>query len=654
MKRYPSSARIRTRLWWHLTTILVVALAAASLLPGPAAHADQALPPYAWYAVVWQTPADTLHWVGPLGEVASIQRPTLPNEAPNSEPQVAISPNGEYAVIAATLADNRQGLGIYDLGAGQFTQTHEAQVGETITLGSPHIFNRTNTRVAVGLRSGDFPNPAWRVIVFDLASGDVAAVLDHTNPTIGPVQLSTPYVRYYGVFEGQAEEVVHFQLIPYGVGGSLSWPAYAWLPTPAPANAANAVTPSTYTRAESDIQFLSGEELFAFEDPNYGTLAQQGPAPSLNAIGRQMPGAPSPTSIWVDGTAYNYRARWAAGSQGALYWSDNGQGMQNWNTISANGTPQANNRTLLGPAITDAVGTPDGFLMQAQGNFLYHSTNLQDASGSLIFQGGANQTMRIIYVTPGGVQFTLTSLGDGGGVVGGPGDIVAPPQGCPGAPPQRLTVGEGARVTFTNGQPLNLRSQPGGGLVATLQEGTEATVLSGPVCQDSFSWWQLSVVAGAAVSGWAAEGDLTDYYLEPWQTGGVGPAGAAGNLTIAPTATPLQLQIVTVVPPATPVVSGPNDIQSGQNCRLAPPPQLQIGMPVIAASGAGTYALRYNLNDPVPQHQVLPGTQGTVVGGPACKDGYRLWQFQFNLNNELVTGWVSEGTQAEYFVIPWF
>ncbi len=663
----PTTRRATNRLWWSLTAILVAILAGTSLLPGPVAHANQALPPYAWYAVAWQTPADTLHWISALGEVASIQRPALPNEAPDGAPQVAIAPDGRYAVIAAPLANQREGIGIYDLGAGQFVKTHEAQPGESIILGTPHIFNRTSTRVAVGFRSGDYANPAWRVIAFDLASGDAEAVLEHTHPAITETQLSTPFVRYYGVFEGQAEEVVHFQLIPYGVDGSLSWPAYAWLPTPAPANAGNAVTPSTYTHSESDIRFLAGEEVFAFEDTNYGVLPQQGPAPSLNAIGRQMPGAQTVTTIWADGTAYNYRARWAADGQGVLYWSDNGQGMENWNTISADGTPANNTRTLLAPTITDAVGTPDGFLMQSDSNAIYHSADLQDATGAQVFQGGANQTLRIIYVTPAGVQFTLTGLGDGNGAaVGGPGDVAAPGQTCPGAPPQRLTVGAGARVTFTNGQPLNLRAEPSGALVTQLQEGTEVTVLDGPQCLDDFSWWQISVVEGAAVAGWAAEGEPGSYYLEPWP-GGPGPANGPDQIapvptatplvfqavTPVPTATPLGLQVMPTVPPVTPIVIGPGDIQAGQDCSLAPAQQLQVGMSVIAAPSDGTYALRNNLNDPVPQHQVLPGTQGSVVGGPACKDGYRFWQIQFNLNNQLVTGWISEGTTSKYFVIPW-
>ncbi len=639
-----------------LAAVLALALLGVSFISAPSTHASQGLPPYAWYAVVWETPTDTLHWIGPLGEVASIARPKLPDEAVGSQPQVAISPDGRYAVIAAGLNNNLRGLGFYDFATGQFVKTHQAQPGEEIMLGSPHIFNLTSTRVAVGFRSSDFQNPAWRLIDFDLASGNVVAVLDNTYPGLTPTQLATPYVRYYGVLAGQAEEAVHFQLIPYGVGGAMSWSAYTWLPTPAPINAANPVTTSMYTQASSDIQFASGAEVFAFQDTNYGALPPQGPAPSLNAIGIQQPGAFAPTTIWVDGTSYQYNARWAAGGQGVLYLSDNGQGTQNWNVINAFGTPTTNTRTMLGPSIVDAVGTPDGFLMQASGNLLYLSTNLQDANGSLIFQGDPSQSMEILYVTPAGVQFTLNTLADppGGGVVGsGPGNLAPPVQSCPGAPPQRLTVGQGARVTYTNGQPVNLRNQPEGALLAQIAEGTELTVVGGPVCQGNFTWWQVNVVSGAAVSGWAAEGDPSSYYLEPWQSGGVGPINpGVGNLAPLPTATPFQVLIVTIAPVATPMIINPNIIQPIQDCHLAPTSQLQTGMSVVAASGSGTYALRYNLNDPTPQQQVSPGTHGTVIGGPSCQNGYRFWQIQFSMNNQLVTGWVSEGTQSQYFVVP--
>jgi hypothetical protein len=293
------------------------------------------------------------------------------------------------------------------------------------------------------------------------------------------------------------------------------------------------------------------------------------------------------------------------------------------------------------------------------------TTNIQDPNGTVVFDPAGQSPVEILYVTPAGTQFALTSLGEDGIVVGD--DLAAPPI-CLGAPSARLTVGEQARVTYTDGTPLNIRATPDGDKLAEIPEGTVVNVLAGPECVGAFNWWQISVVQGAAVSGWSAEGDLQDYYLEPWN-------GVAGNPDIAvvpsptatpgleiqavPTATPplvIQVQptatpplVIQVVPSATPV--GPGDITVG-DCSLAPAMHVQTGMSVIAAQSNGTYAFFNSLSDDIPQRQISPGSQGTIVGGPGCKNGYRFWQVQFNINEQVFTGWISEGTQQFYFINP--
>lgn len=626
-----------------LWVVPLVALIVGGLLPAAPARADQALPPYAWYAVAWTQEDDTLHWISALGAVASNARPTLPNEQPDAVPDMLISPDGRYLVLAAQLTTTNQGIGIYDLGAGAWVQTHEAQPGEAIYLGTDTSFSAATGRVAVGFMSGGFENPAWRVIVFELATGNALAVLDHTNPQVPTPQLQFPFVKYYGVDEGLGEEAIHIQFIPYGVGGSETWPAYRWFPFPAPANQANAIASSPYTRADSDVNLLSGEEVFAFIDPNYSTLPQMGPAPNNNAIGRAIPGVGGTTTVFADGTSWHFGAQWANSGQWVLYLTDTDQMFKNWNIILADGTPVQNQRTLLGP-VAAVAGTPDGALMVEQSGAIRFTNNIDDASGMTVFTPNSPATTEIIYVTPPGVQFTLTSVGDADivAIPPGPGDIAA---NCPGAPPARLTVGEQARVTITNGAPLNVRAEPDGTKLTEIAEGTVVTVVAGPQCVDGFNWWQINVVQGAAVSGWSAEGDAQNYYLEPWN-GTV--QLAPGAIQPVPTATPPVLVFATPDDPG----GNPGDIAAGQICSLAPPTRLQVGMTVLAAPSAGTYAFFTNLSDAIPQNQVLPGTQGTVVGGPSCRNNYRMWQIQYNLNGQLVTGWMSEGTAAEYFIDP--
>lgn len=84
---------------------------------------------------------------------------------------------------------------------------------------------------------------------------------------------------------------------------------------------------------------------------------------------------------------------------------------------------------------------------------------------------------------------------------------------CTGAPSSRLAIGMRARVTYTDGTTLRVRSAPGEAIIAEMAEGTEFTVIGGPLCLDGFTWWQLQLDDGTV--GWSAEGDTSDYYIEP-------------------------------------------------------------------------------------------------------------------------------------------
>jgi hypothetical protein len=89
-----------------------------------------------------------------------------------------------------------------------------------------------------------------------------------------------------------------------------------------------------------------------------------------------------------------------------------------------------------------------------------------------------------------------------------------PSPSCPGAPPQRLTVG-GRGEVCTRTDNVRLRAEAGrdATVVASLPPGTEFTVLGGPQCAGSnWSWWEIRTDDG--LTGWVAEGgDATDRYF---------------------------------------------------------------------------------------------------------------------------------------------
>ncbi len=85
---------------------------------------------------------------------------------------------------------------------------------------------------------------------------------------------------------------------------------------------------------------------------------------------------------------------------------------------------------------------------------------------------------------------------------------------CDGSIPTRIQVGDNARVTYTKGDPVRLRSEPTiqSKIIALLAEGTQFSVLEGPTCKDGYSWWYVQTSYG---NGWIAEGTNSNWFIEP-------------------------------------------------------------------------------------------------------------------------------------------
>lgn len=86
---------------------------------------------------------------------------------------------------------------------------------------------------------------------------------------------------------------------------------------------------------------------------------------------------------------------------------------------------------------------------------------------------------------------------------------------CNSAPAIRLKTGTTARVAFTDGLPLKVRSAPGTNAdkVSSIPEGGEVTITDGPYCEDELWWWKVNFPNGS--SGWVAEGSGNVYFVEP-------------------------------------------------------------------------------------------------------------------------------------------
>ncbi|NJN17696.1 MAG: SH3 domain-containing protein [Oscillochloris sp.] len=91
----------------------------------------------------------------------------------------------------------------------------------------------------------------------------------------------------------------------------------------------------------------------------------------------------------------------------------------------------------------------------------------------------------------------------------------ARPTPSPTREPQ-LAPGGVARVADLSGSPLRLREAPSqnGRLIARIPQGSEVTLLEGPVEADGFVWWRVQAAEG---EGWSAAGtiDGATQFLEP-------------------------------------------------------------------------------------------------------------------------------------------
>jgi hypothetical protein len=84
----------------------------------------------------------------------------------------------------------------------------------------------------------------------------------------------------------------------------------------------------------------------------------------------------------------------------------------------------------------------------------------------------------------------------------------------------RLQAGGQARVTGDVGSsPLRVRSEPvlGDNIIAMFPAGTIVDVLEGPVCADGLVFWKVHNAIIPGGMGWAAEGNGTEYFLEPYK-----------------------------------------------------------------------------------------------------------------------------------------
>ncbi len=467
----------------------------------PATGERLAVPAAAWWAVLVNETSRTLHWVNPNGEFTVMPWPVLPNQDPTWTPNMMLSPDGRYLVIVGTLTNGNNSIGFYDMQTGQFTQTHTAQPGEVISRLQRYAFDPSGERVVVGFRGAD---DSWRVIVFELATGNAVAQLASTHPDVTAalsgqqVALAAP-VPFY-VIESGGMTMVHIQLlIPVDAPEQL--PAIQWRVPPL-VNTTEEVVASPLTYPLPNMM-PDTRAMITYVDPSVPLAQSPAGPPRLmhNAVG--MAGLFDMEPLYTTGEMLVSAPNWGADGQLISFMGRNPSGIAHY--WFARGSTTLNQ--FVAPP-QNAIGINEGLLWQDEVGTLYlqRPTNLQP---ELIY-APASGAPRLIWALSPDRGLAVTSL-PASGAANAP-VVPAPGTGCPGAPVSRLAVNMTARVSYT-GTPLRLRDAPGGAWLQDLANGTVVTVIGGPQCVDTYAWWQLRLADGTM--GWSAEGDPDEYFLEP-------------------------------------------------------------------------------------------------------------------------------------------
>lgn len=83
----------------------------------------------------------------------------------------------------------------------------------------------------------------------------------------------------------------------------------------------------------------------------------------------------------------------------------------------------------------------------------------------------------------------------------------------------RLAIGETITVVEV-GHPNRIRATPhvaNDNIIGQISSGMTGKIVDGPVCLDGLVFWKIATTAVSIGSGWTAEGDGTNHWLDQYQ-----------------------------------------------------------------------------------------------------------------------------------------
>jgi hypothetical protein len=131
------------------------------------------------------------------------------------------------------------------------------------------------------------------------------------------------------------------------------------------------------------------------------------------------------------------------------------------------------------------------------------------------FWGGEEYLLISVSGSSSLVESNTNSLNRSDRNIGYENFYVIPQVSCPGAPAQRMVVGNNGNVC-TKSDAVLVRDAPmrSANTLLELDPGASFRVVGGPSCADNWSWWKIQIDGKPIIEGWVSEGgDQTDPYF---------------------------------------------------------------------------------------------------------------------------------------------
>lgn len=436
---------------------------------------------------------------------------------------LAVAPDGKRLAysVSGTTTDGATVTTflVYDVTQAQIVMSYQLPLNpaaDTLSLiFNPHIFNQTGGAVAYSYATiDDSGQGEWRLMVFEVSSGNVIADLLSSNPAVqaqGYETSTAPYLM--PVVRGYAGSTVSFALVPYYTFSyDLELESFQW-----DVLTGRVQTTNQFPNLSGDYLPQTGESVAPVTDERINYTPGQFPYRNALHVYRPEVGGRAPFFAYP---GFDFtRAYFIQNSERVLALAQDTVSLTPiWLLIGRDGVSQRAPGLL--PRENMMIGTPEGFVYMTDGVdsvLIAADTRSDEMLQRPLWLGPQSRPFVAVWAgyndlpplpASGAWAQLAPPLFSAQAVIVSDQRGITPEQAAtarPGNPDGALVVNGMAIITTTEGDRLNMRENPGltGAIVARVDDGTQVVLLEGPVSLDGFVWWRIRLPTGLA--GWVVE-----------------------------------------------------------------------------------------------------------------------------------------------------